>query len=104
MDSSQQRLTAISQGRSWLPLAMRAVSSGNRAIGMAQNAARVELLVDFVPYMDDIPDSRLREALRSRQCITSARILAGHSLRYLRHPANVFLIISGYTEQDEPAW
>ncbi|WP_035751526.1 nucleotide sugar dehydrogenase [Parafrankia discariae] len=63
--TSSGKLVVVGQGYVGLPLAMRAVETGWRVVGVDIDAGRVKRLADGESYVEDISDRRLAEALDS---------------------------------------
>src|SRR5580700_4537936 len=58
-----RKLVVVGQGYVGLPLAVAAVEAGYHVLGIDIDRARVRRLRRGESYVDDIPDSRLRDAL-----------------------------------------
>jgi UDP-N-acetyl-D-mannosaminuronic acid dehydrogenase/UDP-N-acetyl-D-glucosamine dehydrogenase len=71
--SGSDRLVVIGQGYVGLPVAMRAVEAGFSVVGLDVDTIRVWSLIDGVSYVDDVPDSQLRDALASGRYLPSDR-------------------------------
>ena len=71
--SGSDRLVVVGQGYVGLPLAMRAVQAGFCVVGLDVDTIRVWSLLDGVSFVDDVPDSQLRDALASGRYLPSDR-------------------------------
>ena len=71
-----------------LPLAMRAAAAGYRVVGYDTDEARVKLLGAGESYIEDVPDSELRQALDSGAFVPSAddRACAGFGVAVVAAP------------------
>src|SRR5580700_2037330 len=66
-----RKLVVVGQGYVGLPLAVAAVEAGYHVLGIDIDRARVRRLRRGESYVDDIPDSRLRDALDTGRYLVS---------------------------------
>ena len=86
--TGRQRLVVVGQGYVGLPLALRAAEVGYDVIGFDLDVDRVKQLSSGSSYVEDIPDERLGQALRSGRYrpTDDPRLLAGFDVAVIDVP------------------
>jgi len=71
MSESPVTLVVVGQGYVGLPLAMRAVESGYRVVGLDTDAVRTAALAGGISFVEDVADETVRAALDSGRYLAS---------------------------------
>jgi UDP-N-acetyl-D-glucosamine dehydrogenase len=70
-DDGPTRLVVVGQGYVGLPLALRAVEVGFDVVGFDVDMERIKRLAAATSYVEDVPDSRIREALATERYLAT---------------------------------